>query len=54
VACVTAKGTTSREEDPPPLPTRPEPTATEIVDAREAREARQKARRVSRRAGAWR
>ncbi|HEY0632824.1 MAG TPA: HD domain-containing phosphohydrolase, partial [Thermoleophilaceae bacterium] len=54
LACVTAKGTTSREEDPPPLPTRPEPTPTEIVDAREAREARQATRRVSRRAGAWR
>jgi HD-GYP domain-containing protein (c-di-GMP phosphodiesterase class II) len=54
LACVTAKGTTSREEDPPPLPTRPEPTPTEIVDAREAREARQATRRVSRRAGSWR
>jgi HD-GYP domain-containing protein (c-di-GMP phosphodiesterase class II) len=57
VVCVTTRGTTSREEAPPPLPTRPEPTPTELFEAREAREARQEAagqRRVSRRAGAWR
>jgi HD-GYP domain-containing protein (c-di-GMP phosphodiesterase class II) len=54
VTCVTARGTSSREEAPPPLPSRPEPTPTDLFDAREAREARQAARRVSRRAGAWR
>jgi hypothetical protein len=54
VSCVTARGTSSREEGPPPLPSRPEPTPTDLYDAREAREARQEARRVSRRAGAWR
>src|SRR4051794_18360471 len=54
VTCVTARGKSSREEAPPPLPSRPEPTPTDLFDAREAREARQAARRVSRRAGAWR
>src|SRR3954467_1859708 len=34
VRCVTAKGTTSREEEPPPLPSRPEPTPTDPFDAR--------------------
>src|SRR3954463_3747625 len=54
VTCVTARGTSSREEASPPLPSRPEPTPTELFDAREAREARPAARRVSRRAGARR
>src|SRR5256714_832199 len=57
VVCVTTKGTTSREEEPPPLPTRPEPTPTELFDAREAREARQAEaaeRRAGRRSRAWR
>ena len=53
ITCVTTKGSSSREEDPPPLPTRPEPTPTELFDAREAREARQAAQR-DRRAGSWR
>src|SRR3954454_5252178 len=54
VTCVTARGKSSREEASPPLPSRPEPTPTDLYDAREARETRQAARRVSRRAGAWR
>jgi HD-GYP domain-containing protein (c-di-GMP phosphodiesterase class II) len=53
ITCITAKGTSSREEAPPPLPTRPEPTPTELFDAREEREARHAARR-DRRAGSWR
>jgi HD-GYP domain-containing protein (c-di-GMP phosphodiesterase class II) len=53
VSCLTTRGTSSRDEEPPPLPTRPEPTPTELFDAREAREARQATRRESRRA-AWR
>ena len=40
VTCITTRGTTSREEEPPPLPTRPEPTPTDLFEAREAREER--------------
>jgi HD-GYP domain-containing protein (c-di-GMP phosphodiesterase class II) len=36
LACVTAKGTTSREEEPPPMPTRPEPTADALAAARQS------------------
>jgi HD-GYP domain-containing protein (c-di-GMP phosphodiesterase class II) len=54
LACVTAKGTTSREEEPPPLPTRPEPSEDELAAARRDRAAAATPRRVSRRAGAWR
>src|SRR3954470_20501624 len=50
VTCVTTKGTTSREEEPPPLPSRPEPTPDVLAAAREAREAAATPRRVSRRA----
>src|SRR4051794_1526160 len=52
VTCVTARGKSSREEASPPLPSRPEPTPTDLFDAREAREARQAARRGHRPAGA--
>jgi HD-GYP domain-containing protein (c-di-GMP phosphodiesterase class II) len=31
IACVTAKGTTSREEEPPPLPARPPPSRTALA-----------------------
>jgi hypothetical protein len=54
LACITAKGTTSREEEPPPLPTRPEPSEDELAAARRDRAAAATPRRVSRRAGAWR
>src|SRR3954471_6862860 len=54
VTCVTTKGTTSREEEPPPLPSRPEPTPEVLAAAREAREAAAVPLRASRRAGAWR
>src|SRR4051812_11297497 len=49
VTCVTTKGTTSREEEPPPLPSRPEPTPDVLAAAREAREAAAARQRVSRR-----
>src|SRR5207244_10665409 len=39
VVCITARGTTSREEEPPPLPTRPEPSQDELAAARAARTA---------------
>src|SRR4051794_27070670 len=50
VTCVTARGKSSREEQPPPLPSRPEPTPDVLAAAREAREAAATPRRVSRRA----
>jgi hypothetical protein len=50
VTCVTARGKSSREEEPPPLPSRPEPTPDVLAAAREAREAAATPRRVSRRA----
>src|SRR3954469_4689942 len=50
VACVTARGKSSREEESPPLPSRPEPTPDVLAAAREAREAAPTPRRVSRRA----
>src|SRR4051812_19314552 len=54
VACVPARGKSSREEGPPPLPSRPEPSADVLAAAREARAAAAQPRRVSRRAGARR
>src|SRR4051812_40630585 len=54
VACVTARGKSSREEESPPLPSRPEPSADVLAAAREARAAAAQPRRVSRRAGARR
>jgi HD-GYP domain-containing protein (c-di-GMP phosphodiesterase class II) len=51
VTCVTARGKSSREEEAPPLPSRPEPTPDVLAAAREAREAAATPRRVSRRAG---
>jgi HD-GYP domain-containing protein (c-di-GMP phosphodiesterase class II) len=50
ITCVTNKGTTSREqeEEPPPLPSRPEPTADMLAAAREARIAAAAPRRVVR------
>jgi HD-GYP domain-containing protein (c-di-GMP phosphodiesterase class II) len=54
ISCVTAKGTTSRDEnEPPPLPTRPEPTEDALAAAREARAAARAPRRISR-SRAWR
>jgi HD-GYP domain-containing protein (c-di-GMP phosphodiesterase class II) len=53
VTCVTTRGTSSREEEPPPLPSRPEPTPEVLAAAREARAAAAQPRRVSHRA-AWR
>src|SRR5919206_2372081 len=52
VTCVTARGKSSREEEPPPLPSRPEPTPEVLEAAREARAAAA-ARQRSRRS-AWR
>src|SRR3954471_22549624 len=54
VTCVTTKGTTSREEEPPPLPSRPEPTPEVLAAAREAREAAAVPLRASRRRAARR
>jgi HD-GYP domain-containing protein (c-di-GMP phosphodiesterase class II) len=54
VTCVTARGTRSRDEEPPPLPSRPEPTPDVLAAAREARAAAAGPRRASRRAGARR
>src|SRR3954469_5197391 len=54
VTCVTARGKSSREEEAPPLPSRPEPSADVLAAAREARAAAAQPRRVSRRAGARR
>src|SRR3954447_14201579 len=48
--CVTARGKSSREEEAPPLPSRPERTPDVLAAAREAREAAATPRRVSRRA----
>jgi HD-GYP domain-containing protein (c-di-GMP phosphodiesterase class II) len=49
IDCVTAKGTTSSEEhEPPPLPTRPEPSEDDLEAAREAREAAPQTRRAGR------
>jgi HD-GYP domain-containing protein (c-di-GMP phosphodiesterase class II) len=54
LSCVTAMGTASRDDDePPPLPTRPEPSADELATAREARAAAARPRRVTR-SRAWR
>src|SRR3954451_4657809 len=50
VTCVTARGKSSREEEAPPLPSRPEPPPDVPAPAREAREAAATPRRVSRRA----
>src|SRR4051795_5867224 len=47
VTCVTARGKSSREEEAPPLPSRPEPTPDVLAAAREAREAAATPRRVS-------
>src|SRR3954462_8794305 len=49
VTCVTARGKSSREEEAPPLPSRPEPTPDVLAAAREAREAAAPPPRVSRR-----
>src|SRR3954464_5082055 len=54
LTCVTTKGTTSREEEPPPLPPRPEPTPEVLAAAREAREAAAVPLRASRRRAARR
>jgi hypothetical protein len=55
ITCVTARGTSSRDEEPPPLPSRPEPTPEVLAAVREARAAAAAdSRRSSRRAGAWR
>jgi HD-GYP domain-containing protein (c-di-GMP phosphodiesterase class II) len=48
ITCVTTRGTTSREEEPPPLPSRPEPTPEVLAAAREAREAAAAPHRLSR------
>ena len=53
ITCVTSKGKSSREEKPPPLPSRPEPTPDVLAAAREARAATATRRRAGRRA-AWR
>jgi HD-GYP domain-containing protein (c-di-GMP phosphodiesterase class II) len=54
ITCLTARGTSSREEEPPPLPSRPEPSPEVLAAAREARAAAAAtSRRASRRA-AWR
>src|SRR3954452_1872980 len=45
---VTARGKSSREEEAPPLPSRPEPTPDVLAAAREARAAAATPRRVSR------
>jgi HD-GYP domain-containing protein (c-di-GMP phosphodiesterase class II) len=55
ITCVTARGTSSRKEEPPPLPSRPEPTPEVLAAAREARAAAAAgSRRSSRRASALR
>src|SRR3954469_7154027 len=54
VTCVPTQGKSSREEEAPPLPSRPEPSADVLAAAREARAAAAQPRRVSRRAGARR
>src|SRR4051812_7451215 len=54
ISCVTTKGTPSRDEkEPPPLPTRPEPTEDALAAAREKRAAAREPRRLNR-ARAWR
>jgi HD-GYP domain-containing protein (c-di-GMP phosphodiesterase class II) len=54
ITCVTGRGTSSREEEPPPLPSRPEPTPEVLAAAREARAAAAASSRRSSRRAAWR
>jgi HD-GYP domain-containing protein (c-di-GMP phosphodiesterase class II) len=51
VRCITTRGTTSDDEKPPPMPSRPEPTAEVLEAAREMRAARATPRRVTRYGG---